>query len=115
MPLLKMATNAVIADPSADLQALSALLCRELNKPEEFMMVVLEPATNLVFAGSSAPALLAELKSVGLPVAAVPGLSKSLCAWFSRNWGLDPRRVYITFTSVPGEWWGWNGTSFAPS
>ena len=114
MPLLNLFTS---ADPPADrgmwLRRLSALLARELDKPEEYVMVCLKPRADMTFGGSVDPTCYAELKNVGkLSGQRVAELSQALCAELSAGLAVPTDRIYIEFTNADGALWGWNGTTF---
>jgi phenylpyruvate tautomerase len=114
MPLLALFTS---APPPPDagplLGELSALLARELDKPESYVMVSLTPRPQMIFGGSTAPACYAELKNVGtLSAARIELLSGTLCDRLSRGLGVPPDRIYIEFTNADGALWGWNGGTF---
>jgi phenylpyruvate tautomerase PptA (4-oxalocrotonate tautomerase family) len=117
MPLLHLFTSAPppAADPRRALMSeLSALLARELDKPEAYVMVALEPRAEMLFGGTTAPACYAELKNVGtLEPAHVERLSELLAAALARGLGVAKDRVYIEFTNADGALWGWNGSTFA--
>ena len=101
------------ADAEPLLTTLSALLARELGKPEEYVMVAFEPRARMSFGGTSAPACYAELKNVGhLDAARVASLSETLCSALAGGLGVAKDRIYIEFTNADGAYWGWNGETF---
>jgi phenylpyruvate tautomerase len=101
------------ADRPAWLRRLSALLARELDKPEEYVMVMAAPRPDLIFGGTNDPACYAELKNVGsLSPAQVEDLSAKLCGELSTALAVPAARIYIEFTNADGALWGWNGTTF---
>jgi phenylpyruvate tautomerase PptA (4-oxalocrotonate tautomerase family) len=117
MPLLSIITSAELpAVPTRArlLAQLSALLARELDKPEAYVMVNLAPrAEMMTFGGSPAPACYAECKNVGtISAARAEELSAILCETLSAALGVPPDRIYIEFTSADGALWGWNGGTF---
>jgi phenylpyruvate tautomerase len=114
MPLLALFSSAAPpADPAPLLARLSALMARELDKAERYVMVSLTPRPQMLFGGSGAPACYAELKNVGtLSPERALDLSRTLCAELARGLGVTPDRIYIEFTSNDGAFWGWNGTTF---
>jgi hypothetical protein len=114
MPVLALFSSAPPpADPRPLLEQLSALLSRELDKPEQYVMVSLTPRPQMIFGGRTAPACYAELKNVGkLSPTHVEELSQTLCAQLARGLGVPPDRIYIEFTNADGALWGWNGTTF---
>jgi phenylpyruvate tautomerase len=115
VPLLNVFSS---AEPPADrvawLRRLSALLARELDKPEEYVLVCLNPRpAAMTFGGSAEPACYAELKNVGkLSDDRVAELSQALCAELSAGLRVPGDRIYIEFTNADGALWGWNATTF---
>ncbi len=83
MPLLKIQTNVTVAADAG--QALvaeaSSAVAALLGKPERYVMVALEPAATMAFAGDSSPLAYLEMKSVGLPQGSTSALSKALWGW----------------------------------
>jgi phenylpyruvate tautomerase PptA (4-oxalocrotonate tautomerase family) len=94
------------------LKKASQLVARELVKPEEYMMVSLEPASSMMFGGSTEPAAYLELKAIGLPKAKTGVLSRLLCELIAAESGISRDRIYINFADVPPSLWGWNGETF---
>ena len=115
MPLLTLTTSAAPPTERGRLLAhLSALLARELGKPEAYVMVALEPRAEMSFGGTTRPACYAELKNVGtLSPERVEKLSELLCAELAAALNVDQDRIYIEFTNADGALWGWNGGTFA--
>lgn len=118
MPLLSLLTSA--APPLPGVRAklfahLSALLARELDKPESYVMVALAPRADMSFGGDArTPCCYAELKNVGtLSADRVAELSNVLCRELAAGLGVPPDRIYIEFTNADGALWGWNGETFA--
>jgi phenylpyruvate tautomerase len=114
MPYLGLFTSAPTpAQEDRLLAHLSALLARELEKPERYVMVSLSPRPHMIFGGTRAPACYAELKNVGtLSPGRVEELSKLLCAELAQGLGVALDRIYIEFTNADGALWGWNGGTF---
>lgn len=113
MPFLKIQTNTKISDDKRDglLKKVSHAVAQQLGKPENYMMVSLETDCPMLFAGTSEPAAFLDLKSIGLPVGKTAQLAASLCD-FAAELGISRERVYINFTDVPPQLWGWNGETF---
>ena len=113
MPYLRIQTN--VAPAAAAQQDLLAACSRgvaaALGKDERYVMVALEGAVPMRFAGTDAPLAYLELKSIGLP-ARVEALARMLCDLVAKQLGVPPARVYIEFTDEPAERWGWNGGTF---
>jgi len=114
MPYLKIQTNLPLSKKAerSVLQDASALVAKELGKPEEFVMVALQPDTPMVFAGTDDPVAFLELKSIGLPAEKTKRLSRTLCDLINRHLGIRPERVYVKFIDVLHSMWGWKGDTF---
>jgi len=111
MPLLQINTNISIKDPASVVKQASTLVATMLGKPESYVMVVLNPELNLVFAGSDEAAAHLKLKSLGLPESETSQYSEQLCS-FMEKLGVKPARTYIEFSGPPRNMWGWNGSTF---
>ena len=114
MPYLKIQTNAPVDAMTGRklIGAASQLVAAQLGKPERYVMVVLAPVTQMLFAGEDAPSAYLELKSIGLPKKLVPDLSKSLSELLHDITGVTPSRVYIEFSDAEPGMWGWNSGTF---
>jgi len=112
MPYLKLQTNSNIENRKALMKNITALLMKELEKPEKFIMVALEPVTDMLFSGSTDPAAFVELKSIGLPPEKTSGLSAAICTLLNKKLSLPADRIYIEFTDSPGDMFGWNKGTF---
>jgi phenylpyruvate tautomerase len=114
MPYLKIQTNhAIDSNKAMDLiKTASRLVAEGLGKPERYVMVALEPPLAMVFAGSDAPAVFMELKSLGLSDSQTPGLSAQLCQLMSQELGVSGDRIYIEFQAPPRKMWGWDSSTF---
>lgn len=114
MPYLALQTNQAIApqDQPAILQALSRGVAEALGKSENFVMIALDPAKPMFFAGNDAPAAYCQLKSLGLPEDQTAQFSERLCGLIETHLGIDPGRIYIEFANPARHLWGWNGRTF---
>jgi phenylpyruvate tautomerase PptA (4-oxalocrotonate tautomerase family) len=114
MPYLKLTTNVAMSDQQSPklLGELSKLMAQETGKPERYVLVELMANKAMLFAGTSEPLAYLECKSIGLS----PGQAKSISAAVSKALGdnlkLNGDRIYIEFSNCPGEFWGWNGSTF---
>jgi phenylpyruvate tautomerase len=116
MPLLQIqSSNSSRAGvPEGLLATLSALVARELGKPESYVMVSISPTTEMLFGGTSEPACFAALKSIGtFTPAQTERLSAALCRALSDALGVRPSRIYIEFVDAQGYLWGHDGGTFA--
>lgn len=114
MPYLKIQTNQVL-DETAQLALMkkaSATIAEQLGKPENYVMVTIQPAQSMLFAGTDGPLAYLELKSIGLPESATKDLSHSLCALMAQELNIEINRTYIEFADAPRHMWGWNGDTF---
>ncbi|HTX65662.1 MAG TPA: phenylpyruvate tautomerase MIF-related protein [Opitutaceae bacterium] len=114
MPYLRIQTNLPLTK-NADrnmLKQASALVAKELGKPEEYVMVALQPDTPMAFAGSDDPAAFVELKGIGLPASKTQHLSQVLSSLINTHLGIPIDRVFLNFADVPPNLWGWNGDTF---
>ncbi|MFH1498916.1 MAG: phenylpyruvate tautomerase MIF-related protein [Verrucomicrobiota bacterium] len=114
MPYLKIQTNLPLTKKAKKnvLREASALVAQELDKPEDFVMVALEPDVCMYFAGSDDPVAFLELKAVGLPAKKTKALSAVLCEMIEEHLGIEPARVYVKFLDVKHGMWGWKGDTF---
>lgn len=114
MPLLKIQTNVNVPDSKRDtlLKKVSRTVAQQLGKPEQYMMVSLEAERPMLFAGTSEPTAFLDLKAIGLPAGKTGQLAALLCDLATAELGVAKERVYINFTDVPANLWGWNGETF---
>jgi len=114
MPYLKLQTNQTIDQQAMPgiLAALSKGVSEALGKSENYVMITLESATPMIFAGNDAPAAFVELKSLGLPEEQTQQFSERLCSLVESQTDISRERVYIEFASPARHMWGWNGRIF---
>lgn len=114
MPYLRIQSSKEVPGTTRQevLKKASRLVARELSKPEGYVMVSLEPACTMLFAGSAEPNAFLELRAIGLPAAKTNDLSRSLCELVESELGIPKDRVFINFTDFPPARWGWNGETF---
>ncbi len=114
MPYLKIQTNLLLSKKAERniLKDASTVVAQELGKPEEFVMIAVQPDTPMLFAGTDDPVAFLELKSIGLPAKKTKQLSQALCTLINRHLGIRPERVYVKFIDVRRGMWGWKGDTF---
>jgi phenylpyruvate tautomerase len=114
MPYLRIQTSKGLDDKASQafLKKASKLVAQQLNKPEDYVMVSLEPASAMLFAGSAEPTAFLELRAIGLPANKADDLSRLLCELVESELGIPKNRVFITLTDFPPSMWGWNGETF---
>ena len=111
MPLINLRTSLASVDRRDELLLeLSAKLAEQTGKPEDYVMTLLETNVPMTFGGSSAPAALVEVKSIGAlhPSAMTAAFSELI----TERTGIPADRIYITFDDVPASALGWNGRTF---
>jgi len=114
MPLLKLQTSAALSDESRNdlLASLSKIMAETTGKPERYVMVTVTTDAVLM-SGQSGPAAFADVRSIGgLNSEVNQRLSQQICQTLKSALGIPPERVYLNFTDVPADAWGWNGGTF---
>ena len=99
MPLLEISTNSEIRNSQNIAQQASKLTADLLGKPESYVMVKVQPAQTLIFAGSNKPAAHIKLKSLGLPENRTADFSEKICSFLSTELNIDSARIYIEFSN----------------
>lgn len=114
MPILKIRTNVQLQSDRqlAFLKMASQEVARMLGKSERYVMISLDTAGSMLFAGEEAPLAYLELKSIGLPDDRTRTFSSDLCRLVSGELDIPGERIYIEFTDAPRPLWGWNGATF---
>lgn len=114
MPTIKIQTNAEIPQDRrpALLSNISGAIAEMLDKPESYVMVILETNPNMCFGGTSDPLAYVELKSLGLPEDRTAEFSSNLCNRLEAALRIQKRRIYVEFASPPRHMFGWNGGTF---
>jgi len=112
MPLLEITTNTTIENSQTLAEGASRLTAEMLAKPESYVMVKIQPAQTLIFAGSNEPAAHLKLKSLNLPENSTAEFSARLCAFISAELNISSARIYIEFSSPQRHMWGWDSSTF---
>lgn len=114
MPLLTIITNTNIPpeERASIMAAASTTVSETLGKPETYVMVHLCDSQALAFGGSSDPACLMQLKSLGLPEDQTRDFSSRLCDFADGHLGIKPDRTYIEFVNPPRHMWGYDRKTF---
>ena len=114
MPLLALQTSITLSNQQRyDLLApLSQIVAECIGKSERYVMITISDAAMLM-GGSEGPAAYADIRSIGgLSSAVNRKLSERVCALLKERLSIPPDRVYLGFTSVSAENWGWNSGTF---
>ena len=114
MPYLKLNTNISLESQQTPklLGELSKLMAQETGKPELYVLVELEQQKAMLFAGTDDPLAYLECKSIGLSPNQAKSISASVSRVLNDKLQLRSDRIYIEFSNCPGEFWGWNGSTF---
>ena len=112
---MRIQTNVAVPEDKADalLSQGTDLIVNEMNKPREYVQVVLEPEVAIAFAGTREASAFVELRSLGLPEETAKILSEKICALLEAELAVPPARVFINFFDFPRPMWGWGGKTFA--
>lgn len=115
MPVIKIQTNKAFSKDQTNelLPAISRKASEWLNKPEAYVQVILETPTAMIFAGSKAPSVLIEVRSLGFRGSSLGEISRSLCILIHTHLNIPEDRVFINFFDIGRSNWGWNGKTFA--
>ncbi|CAF2880350.1 unnamed protein product [Rotaria sp. Silwood2] len=113
MPALTVQTNVADNEITNDfLKQLSAKVAQALGKPEGYVTVHVSAGQKLFFSGTSDPAALMELTSIGLPTNQTAKISKEIMGLFEEKLNIKADRMYIKFTNIAGNMMGWNKGTF---
>jgi phenylpyruvate tautomerase len=114
MPYLKLNTNSTISSQQSPklLSELSKLMARETGKPERYVMVELMGNKEMMFAGTNEPLAYLECKSIGLSASQAKSITVAVNRILADSLQLSGERIYVEFSNCPGEYWGWNGSTF---
>ena len=115
MPLLALQTSARLSNQQRYnlLAPLSQILAECIGKPERYVMVIVSE-TAMLMAGAEGPAAYADIRSIGgLSREVNRKLSERVCGLLQEQLGIPPDRVYLGFTNVSAENWGWNEGTFS--
>lgn len=115
MPLLTLHLSEYPAEPARAklLAELGGILARLTGKPKDYVMVTLSPAA-VQMGGKTSPAAFGDVRSIGaLSPEVNRNISSEICFLLEKNLGIAKDRIYLNFTAIAPENWGWNGTTFA--
>lgn len=114
MPYLRIQTNHAVDETKKQrlLPKASAMVARELGKPESYVMVALAPPEPMLFAGTDTACAYMELKSIGLPQSQTKDLSRALCQLLQEEIDIPAERIYIEFADAERAMWGWDKSTF---
>jgi phenylpyruvate tautomerase len=95
------------------IKELSAVISRTTGKPEQYIMVLIQQATAMMFAKSEEPCAFLQLWSIG----AIGGpknteIAREVMAVTSSKLQVDKSRTYMSFTDAARSDFAWNGATF---
>jgi len=114
MPYIELKTNKQLSRDKKEqiLRDLTALMARDLGKPEKYIMASCLDDQDMIFAGSHDPLVFVDLRSIRLPEGQTENLSKSLSNFMANNLAVKGERLFINFSNFDGDRWGHNGSTF---
>ncbi len=89
---------------------LSKALSLHTNKPENYVMIIINTGQDILFGGTTYPSCYVEVKSIGSlePKTLSPILSSIL----EDNFSIQESRIYISFEDVPRSNWAQGSNPF---
>ena len=91
---------------------MSKIVAESTGKPEQYVMAIVDTA-DFMLGGHLSMAAFANVCGIGGVNREINGkISEKLCALLESRLEISPERVYINFTDIPAENWGWNGSTF---
>jgi hypothetical protein len=114
MPLLRLETTVPLPQDAVK-PLLAALQGRggATGKPEEYVMVTVGQS-GMLMSGKGGDAAFVDVRGIGgLNSETNRRLSQQICKLLKDSMGITGDRVYLNFTDVEAENWGWNGSTFA--
>ena len=112
MPFFKIETNHPPNDIDTMMKKASGFIANLLNKPEHYVMISIETDPQMMFGGTMGPTAFVQLKSIGLPMDKCAAFSEKICRFINNEIGVPPDRVFIDFTNLKRNMFGWNGNTF---
>lgn len=102
MPVFQVLTNVPASKVPADFkQKATKIIADSLSKPEEYIAVHVVPNQDISFGGTSEPAALCNLGSIGsLSTELNKKHSKVLMELLNKSLGVPPTRIYINFDNL---------------
>ena len=114
MPYLKLQTNVELSKERKKelLTDLISLISKELNKPEKYVMTLIQDSQVMLFGLSDEPLAYIEFRSIRLPEDHTEALSKSLTHFLKTRINIEASRIFIQFINSDPHMWGFNATTF---
>ena len=111
MPLIQINTSTETIFENDSLQKeISKKVAALTGKPESYVMTILQPNTEMTFAGSNEPCCFIKLKSIGSLEPS--SMTNTLCNLIASKTNIQQNRIYIEFIDVKASHWGYNNSTF---
>ncbi|MDJ0763989.1 MAG: phenylpyruvate tautomerase MIF-related protein [Myxococcota bacterium] len=114
MPLLRLYTSVDVTGSKRDelLKTLSGIVAKAIGKPESYVMVTLRQEP-ICMGGTIGPSAFVDVYSIGgLSRSVNRDISKQVCQLLNQQIDVPTDRVYLNFTNMDRENWGWNSSTF---
>jgi phenylpyruvate tautomerase PptA (4-oxalocrotonate tautomerase family) len=107
MPLVRIQTNVALECSDADALANSAtaIVARELGKPESITMAAVEAGAVMTFGGTGEPTALFEIEGIDMSAEPADFLCQALTDLAESSLGVEAARVFVKLTNVPRGYW----------
>lgn len=117
MPYCEINTNVSIgtkAETDKVVLAVSKCVAENIQKPEKWVMVRVNPDQSMSYSGTTEPCAFVRLVSIGnLDEARNKVISQNVCSLLKDTLQIPPARVYIDFKDVEKRYmFGWNSSTF---
>ncbi len=114
MPYLKLQTNLELSDDRKKelLNDLISLVSKELDKPEKYVMTIVQDGQIMLFGSTEDPLVYIEFRSIRFPEGQTKALAKSLSHFVKSRLNIDSDRVFIQFINSDPHMWGYNASTF---
>ena len=114
MPCIHVTSNLSLSDAEKNnaLQTLSKAVAELMDKPERVVMTSWTSA-KMSMAGTADHTAFIELRAIRLSEDAIEMLSKELCERLSLTVDIRADRIFINFTDIAPNHWGFDGKTFA--
>ena len=114
MPYVKLQTNKSLSrEGKLDLlRDLTSLISKELNKPEKYVMTIIQDSQIMLFGNAEDSAAYVEFRSISLPEDQTRSLSRTLSLFLKDQLMIPSERIFIQFVNAERHMWGYNATTF---
>ena len=110
MPLFSISTSAKISEKKKFLEDSSRLISELTNKPEKFVMVILNDSPLMYFDKNQYPCCYIEIKSIG-NINQLK-MSEEISKFITSSLGIPEERLYINFQDIEAKNWAWKSKPF---